>query len=167
MMAVGACAKPHRRGFARSCGRVCASIAPSASTASSAWGVGGRSRTLTSVADEVRVWSFNLQTLGDCLDAPTDRASRLTLCHGCDVRVQLECVAAPTSWTRRFARKRVGYAVACSRSAPRAIVATRIARRRVARRPAADHWAPPAAAIGPVLKGASIIGIINARIARA
>jgi len=36
-MAVGACAKPRRRGFARSCGRVCASIAPSASTASSGW----------------------------------------------------------------------------------------------------------------------------------
>jgi hypothetical protein len=74
-MAVGACAKPRRRGFARSCGRVCASMAPSASTASSGLDVGGRSRTLTSVANEVRVWSCNLQTLGDRLDAPTDRAS--------------------------------------------------------------------------------------------
>jgi hypothetical protein len=42
-----------------------------------------------------------------------------------------------------------------------------IARRLVARRPAADRSAPPAAAIGPVLKAASIIAIINARIARA
>jgi hypothetical protein len=46
-------------------------------------------------------------------------------------------------------------------------VATRIARRRVARRPGADHSTPPAADIGPVLKAVSIIGIINARIARA
>jgi hypothetical protein len=45
-------------------------------------GVGVRSRKLTSVADEVRVWSFDLQTLGDRLDAPTDRAGRLSLCHG-------------------------------------------------------------------------------------
>ena len=130
-------------------------------------GVGGRSRTLTSVADEVRVWSFNLQTLDDRLDAPTDRASRLCLCHGCDVRVQLECVAAPTSWTPRFARKRVGAAAASSRSARRAIAATRIARRRVARRVGTDRSAPPAAAIGPALKAASIIATINARIARA
>src|SRR5678815_1111816 len=100
-MAVGACAKPRRRGFARSCGRVCASIAPSASTASSAWACGWRKLTL--VAGEVRVWTFNLQTLGDRLDVPTDRASRLSLCHECDVRVQLECVAAPTLWTRRRA----------------------------------------------------------------
>jgi hypothetical protein len=50
---------------------------------------------------------------------------------------------------------------------PPAIAATRIARRRVARRPAADRSAPPAADIVPVLKAASIIGIINARIARA
>ena len=130
-------------------------------------GVGGRSRKLTSVADEVRVWSFDLQTLDDRLDAPTDRASRLSLCHGCDVRVQLECVAAPTSWTRHFARKRVGCAAASSRSVPRAIAATRIARRRVAGRRAADRSAPPAADIVPVLKAASIIAIINARIARA
>jgi len=41
------------------------------------------------------------------------------------------------------------------------------ARRRVARRPAADRSPPPAGAIGPVLKAASIIVIINARIARA
>ena len=133
------------------------------------FGLGGgvRSHKLTSVADEVRVWSFDLQTLGDRLDAPTDRASRLSLCHGCDVRVQLECVAAPTSWTRPFARKRVGGAAASSRSVPRAIAATRIARRRVARRLVADRSAPPAADIVPVLKAASIIAIINARIARA
>jgi len=79
----------------------------------------------------------------------------------------LECVAAPTSWKRRFARKRAGCAAASSRSAPRAIAATRIARRHVARRPAADRSAPPAAGIVPVLKAASIIAIINARIARA
>jgi len=83
------------------------------------------------------------------------------------VHVQLECVAAPTSWTRRFARKRVGGAAASSRSAPRAIAATRIARLPVAWPPAADRSAPRAAAIVPVLKAASIIAIINARIARA
>jgi hypothetical protein len=43
----------------------------------------------------------------------------------------------------------------------------RIARRPVAQRPAGDRSAPLAADIGPVLKAASIIGIINARIARA
>jgi hypothetical protein len=43
----------------------------------------------------------------------------------------------------------------------------RIARRPVARRPAADRSAPPAAAIGPVLKAVSIIGITSVRIARA
>jgi len=50
---------------------------------------------------------------------------------------------------------------------PRAIAATRIARRRVARRLVADRSAPRAAATGRVLKAASIIAIINARIARA
>jgi len=34
MKAVGACAKPRPRGFARTCGRVCVSISPAASTAS-------------------------------------------------------------------------------------------------------------------------------------
>jgi hypothetical protein len=131
------------------------------------FGLGVRPRKLTLVADEVRVWSFNLQTLGDRLDAPTDRVSRLSLCHECDVRIQLECVAAPTLWKRRFARKRVGGAAAASRSAPRAIAATRIARRRVARRPAAGRSGPPAAAIGPVRKAASLTGIISAPIARA
>jgi hypothetical protein len=130
-------------------------------------GVGVRSRKLTSVADEVRVWSFNLQTLGDRLDAPTDRASRLSLCHGCDVRVQLECVAAPTSWIRCFARRHVGGATASSRSAPRVIAAMRIAHPRVAPPTAADRCAPLAAGIGTVRKAASIIAIINARIARA
>jgi hypothetical protein len=43
----------------------------------------------------------------------------------------------------------------------------RIARLPVAWRPVADRSAPRAAAIGRVLKAASIIGIINARIARA
>jgi hypothetical protein len=43
----------------------------------------------------------------------------------------------------------------------------RTARRRVVWRPAADRSTPPAGAIGPVLKAASIIGIINARIGRA
>ena len=60
-------------------------------------GVGVRSRKLTSVADEVRVWSFDLQTLGDRLDAPTDRASRLSLCHG------LTCVS---SWSVSPLRRR-------------------------------------------------------------
>jgi hypothetical protein len=83
------------------------------------------------------------------------------------VRVQSECVAAPTSWTRRFARKRVGGAAASSRSAPHAIAATRIVRRCVARPPAGDRSAPLAADIVPVLKAALIIGIINAHIARA
>src|SRR5207253_4834013 len=41
--------------------------------------------------------------------------------------------AAPTSWTRRFARKSAGAATASSRSARRVIGATLIARRRVAR----------------------------------
>jgi hypothetical protein len=48
------------------------------------------------------------------------------------------------------------------RSRPRVLL-----RRRVARRPGADRSAPPAADIVPVLKAASIIGIINAHIARA
>ena len=52
-------------------------------------------------------------------------------------RVQSERAAAPTSWTRRFARKPAGAATASSRSARRVIAATRIARRRVARPPAA------------------------------
>jgi hypothetical protein len=43
----------------------------------------------------------------------------------------------------------------------------RIAHRRVAPRAAAARSAAPAADIKPVLKAASIIGIINARIARA
>jgi hypothetical protein len=43
----------------------------------------------------------------------------------------------------------------------------RIARPPVARRAAADRSARPGGAIGPVQKAASIIGIINARIARA
>jgi hypothetical protein len=43
----------------------------------------------------------------------------------------------------------------------------RIARRCVARPPAGDRSAPLAADIVPVLKAASIIGIINAPIARA
>jgi hypothetical protein len=43
----------------------------------------------------------------------------------------------------------------------------RIARRRVAPRAASARFAPPGADIEPVLKAASIIGIINARIAPA
>jgi hypothetical protein len=78
-----------------------------------------------------------------------------------DGRVQLKCVAAPTSWIRRSARKPVGSAAASSRSAPRAIAATRIARRPVARRRVVDRSAPPAAAIAPVLKAASITETIN------
>jgi hypothetical protein len=47
------------------------------------------------------------------------------------------------------------------------IGATRIARRRVARPPAAHRSAPRAAAIVAVRKAASIIAITNAHIARA
>jgi hypothetical protein len=76
-------------------------------------------------------------------------------------------VAAPTSWTRRFARKVAGGATASSRSARRVIAATRIARPRVARPPATPRSAPRAGAIVAVPKAASIIGITNARIAPA
>jgi len=48
-----------------------------------------------------------LQTLGDRLDAPTDRDRSLSVVSRFRVRVQLECAAAPT-WTRRFARKSAG-----------------------------------------------------------
>jgi hypothetical protein len=76
-------------------------------------------------------------------------------------RVQSKRAAAPTSWTRRFARKSVAAAIVSSRSAPRVIAATRIARRRVARRLGPPQSAPRASVIGAVPKGASIIVITS------
>jgi hypothetical protein len=66
------------------------------------FGLGGgeRSRTLTLVANKVRVWSCNLQTLGDRLDAPTDRASHSRCATG------VTCVS---SWSVSPLRRR-GYA---------------------------------------------------------
>ena len=84
-----------------------------------------------------------------------------------DVGVQSDGPPAPTSWTRRSARKAAGSVAASSPFAPRVIAVTRIVRRRVAAPGAAGRSAPPATAIGRVRKAASIIGIINARIARA
>jgi hypothetical protein len=82
-------------------------------------------------------------------------------------RVQSKRTAAPTSWTRRFAKRSADAAIGCLRSAPRVIAATRIARPRVAQRLAARRSTRPATAIGAVPKGASIIAITSARIAPA
>ena len=82
-------------------------------------------------------------------------------------RVQSMRAAAPTSWTRRFARKSADAAIASLRSAPRVIAATPIARRRVAQPRAAPRSAPRANVIGAVPKGASIIATISARTAPA
>jgi hypothetical protein len=82
-------------------------------------------------------------------------------------RVQPKRAADSPSWTRRFARKSVDAAIASSRSAPRAIAATPIARRRVARPRGAIPFGPLVRAIGAVLRAASIIVIISARIAPA
>ena len=82
-------------------------------------------------------------------------------------RVQSKRAAAPTSWTRRFARKSVDAAIDSSRSAARVIAAMRIARRRVAWPRAAHRSAPHANAIGAARKAASIIAITSARTAPA
>jgi hypothetical protein len=68
---------------------------------------------------------------------------------------------------RRFARKSVDAAIDCSRSAAPVIAATPIARRRVARPPAAHRSAPPANVTAAVPKAASIIAITSAPIALA
>src|SRR5438132_12105709 len=84
-----------------------------------------------------------------------------------DWRVRSDSPPAPRSWTRRFARNAAGSVAASLRFAPPVIVATCIARRRVAGPVAAGRSAPLAVAIDRVLKAGWIIGIINARIARA
>jgi len=82
-------------------------------------------------------------------------------------RVQSKRAAAPTSWTRRFARKPADAAIDSSRSAGRVIAATHIAQRRVARRLVAPRSARRASAIGAVSKAASIIAITSERTAPA
>ena len=77
-------------------------------------------------------------------------------------RVQSKRAAAPTSWTRRFARKFVDAAIDFLRSAPRVIAATRIARPCVAQQPVARPSGPRASAIGGAQKAASIIAITSA-----
>jgi hypothetical protein len=77
-------------------------------------------------------------------------------------RVQSKRAAAPTSWTRRFARKSVAVAMVCSRSAFRAIAAMRIARRPVGRTRVGHPSGPRANAIVRVLKAVSIIAITSA-----
>jgi hypothetical protein len=82
-------------------------------------------------------------------------------------RVQSKRAAAPTSWTRRFARKSVNAAIAFSRSASRVIAAMRIAHRRVAWRHGAIQSALHVNATAPAPKGASIIATISGPIAPA
>jgi len=109
---------------------------------------------------------LDLQTLGDRLDAPTDRASRLFVPRF-QRRVQSERAAAPTPWTRRFARKSAVAATGSSRFASRVIAGRPIARRRVAWPPDETACALHASAIDAVRKGGSIIAITSARTARA
>lgn len=82
-------------------------------------------------------------------------------------RVQSKRAAAPTLWTRRFARRSVDAAIGPSRSAPPAIAATRIARRRVVRPPAVHPSARLDNAIAAARKADSIIAITSARTAPA
>jgi hypothetical protein len=82
-------------------------------------------------------------------------------------RVQSKRAAAPTSWTRRFARKVVDAAIVSSRSAGRVIAARRIAHRPAAPRRVTRQSPPRGAAIVAVAKAASIIAITNGPIAPA
>src|SRR2546426_114847 len=78
-VAVDAVGNPRSvRVFQGAVGAFWVSTAPTASIACRDLGEVGRSRKLRAAANEVRAWSCNLQTLGDRLDAPTDRASRLS-----------------------------------------------------------------------------------------
>ena len=82
--------------------------------------------------------------------------------------VQLErTAAAPTPWTRPFARKPAGSVTGSSRSVSPVIAAMRTARLRVARPRAGAPLGALVNDTSGVRKGASIIGIISARIARA
>jgi glycine/D-amino acid oxidase-like deaminating enzyme len=81
--------------------------------------------------------------------------------------VQADYVVAPTTWTFRCGRKAVGVVAGLSRSAPRAIAVTRIARRPVGPSRATARDRPPAAGIAPVPKGGLIIAITSEPIAPA
>jgi hypothetical protein len=83
------------------------------------------------------------------------------------VSVQSARLAAPTLWTRRFAKKPAGGATGSLPSARPAIAGTPTVRGRVGRSPAGDRSGPRDGGTVAVLKGASIIAIINARIAPA
>ena len=82
-------------------------------------------------------------------------------------RVQSERAAAPTLWTRRFARKSADAATASSRSARHVIAVTPIARWRAAPRLAARRSGLRVDAIGGAQRAASIIATISARTAPA
>jgi hypothetical protein len=82
-------------------------------------------------------------------------------------RVQSKRAAAPTSWTRRFARRSVAAAIASLRSACRVIAGTRTARARVVRRRVRHQCARPGNAISAVPKAVSIIATISGRTAPA
>ena len=82
--------------------------------------------------------------------------------------VQLErTAAAPTPWTRPFARKPAVGVIGSLRSVSPVIAAMCTARSRVAPPDAGARSRPPVNGTAGVRKAASIIGTINARIARA
>ena len=108
----------------------------------------------------------DLRALGDCLGLRRAEAV-LAVVPRFGLYVQSERTAAPTPWTHRFARKPAVSAIGSSPSVWLVIAAMPIARRTVVPPGVGVRSRPPVSATAEVRKGASIIGIISARIASA
>ena len=149
--------------FQAAVGAVCASADAAPSTPSFAGVVSRGSRRLSKLRVRARTDPPDPR---DCLGLRHAEAV-LSLVPRFGLDVQPERPAAPTLWTRPSARKHVGAVIACSRSVSAAIAGTPTARPHVEPPRAGVRSPPRVSATAEVRKGASIIGIISARIASA